>query len=71
MYEPLIAGNEGAEGVVYAASGNAYVMTANTFLVSPEYFTPTAGFIGDANGEVPMYLETLTTGQGFVGRVVL
>ena len=70
MHQVLIAGNENAEGVL-RVDGTAYDMTANTFLVSPEYFSETSGFIGDANGEVPMYLTTLTTGEGFVGRVVL
>ena len=69
MNQELIAGNAGV--VVQTTTGAEYIMTANTFLVAPEYFSPTAGFIGDVNGEVPMYLSTLTTGEGFVGRVVL
>ena len=70
MADELIAGNKDATGVI-TQTGAEYTMTANTFLVSPEYFSTTSGFIGDANGEVPMYLTALTTGEGFVGRVVL
>ena len=69
MNEELIAGNAGT--VVQTTTGADLTLTASTFLVAPEYFSPTAGFIGDVNGEVPMYLSTLTTGEGFVGRVVL
>ena len=65
MAQPVIAANAGQEF-------EGVTLTANSFIVSVDYFdTQTLTFIGDGDGNVPMYVETLTTGQGFIGRTVL
>ena len=65
MATPVIAANANQEF-------EGVTLTANSFIVSVEYFdTQTMTFIGDSDGNVPMYIETLTTGEGFLGRLIL